>query len=197
MASPPRTSIGSAEGQPASILGGWCRTSPGTVAWCFRRQWPWWPGPDDVDYLCSKDLSVHRKELRFPMADFGGLDAKLPAFETRAHRARKGRPFGLNLEEYLTSGATKMHSGGAGTWILQWRKRLFHSPATRSHRRRRRRRQIGRMLLRAELTAPPTRQRRESIAKLFVCTANAVIVGGIGVAVRKLHVRRETPRSAR
>ena len=164
MASPPRTSIGSAEGQPASILGGWCRTSPGTVAWCFRRQWPWWPGPDDVDYLCSKDLSVHRKELRFPMADFGGLDAELPAFETRGHRARKGRPFGLNLEEYPTSGATKMHSGGAGTWILQWRKRLCHSPATRSHRRRRRRRQIGRML-------PPTRQRRESIAKLFVCTA--------------------------
>ena len=124
------------------------------------------------------------------MADFGGLDAELPAFETRAHRARKGRPFGLNLEEYPTSGATKMHSGGAGTWILQWRKRLCHSPATRSHRRRRLRRQIGRML-------PPTRQRRESIAKLFVCTANAVIVGGIGVAVRKLHVRRETPRSAR
>ncbi len=64
-----------------------------------------------MDCLCSKDLSVHRKELRFPMAYFGGLDAELPAFETRAHRARKGRPFGLNLEEYLTSGATKTAAG--------------------------------------------------------------------------------------
>ena len=47
---------------------------------CFRRQWPWVPEPDtdDVDRLCSKDLSVHRKELRVPTADFGGYDAERP-----------------------------------------------------------------------------------------------------------------------
>ena len=70
----------------------------------FRREWPWLPGTDDLDRLCSKDLSVHRKEPRFPTADFGGHDAELPASETRAHRAREGRPFGLNFEEYLTPG---------------------------------------------------------------------------------------------
>ena len=137
------------------------------------------------------------KGAAFSDGRFRRARRRTPCIRDTSAPGTQGRLFGLNLEEYLTSGATKMHSGGAGTWILQWRKRLFHSPATWSHRRRRRRRHIGRMLLRVELTAPPTRQRRESIAKLFVCTANAVIVGGIGVAVRKLHVRRETPRSAR
>ena len=111
------------------------------------------------------------KGAAFSDGRFRRARRRTPCIRDASAPGTQGRPFGLNLEEYLTSGATKMHSGGAGTWILQWRKRLFHSPATWSHRRRRRRRQIGRMLLRVELTAPPTRQRRESIAKLFVCTA--------------------------
>ena len=64
---------------------------------CFRQQWPWL-APDDADRLYATGLSVNRKKLRFATADSGGHDAAAPAVETRAHRAREGYPFGMNLD---------------------------------------------------------------------------------------------------
>ena len=69
---------------------------------CFRQQWPCWSLEPANWTACATYLCVNHNERRFPTADFGGHVAAAPAFETRAHWARKGHPFGMDLEEYLT-----------------------------------------------------------------------------------------------